>query len=304
MHRAPTLHTGCSALTDADVAAATPDHERVWTPDAPHPGGMAAVRVAGAGPEVVLVHGSLGDYRQWTPAAAGLAARYRLVALSRRYHWPHATAPADAAYTYEAHRDDLLALLRARGGAVHLVGHSYGAGIVLLAALAEPALLRSIVLIEPAFASLLPDETPDLADELRSRGRMLAAVRGHAAAGDHEAASRCLIDWVQGSGGEFASLPRWVQAALLDNAVTAGPTVSTPAPQVSPADLRAIDVPALVVAGRHTRLYYRLITRQVAAVMPGARAAELPGAAHMTIVERPDEAAALLASFFDSTQAR
>ncbi|MNC86416.1 Alpha/beta hydrolase family protein [compost metagenome] len=67
-------------------------------------------------------------------------------------------------------------------------------------------------------------------------------------------------------------------------------------------DLRAIDVPALVMTGEHTRLYYRLIARQVAATIPGARAAQLPGAAHMTIVERPLEAAALLAGFLDGQE--
>jgi pimeloyl-ACP methyl ester carboxylesterase len=280
----------------------TPPHDALWQADRSREGAMAAVRIVGSGPEVVLVHGSLGDYRQWTPMAAAARNRFRLTAVSRRYHWPGVAAPAHGAYTYEVQRDDLVALLRTWRQPVHLVGHSYGAGIVLLVALAEPALLRSLVLVEPAFNSLLPDEGPGLDDERRSRASMIAAVRERAAAGDHAAAARALIDWVQGSGGEFASLPAWVQAALLDNAVTAGPTVSHPPPRVSREDLGALAVPTLVVAGEHTRLYYRLIARQVAAAIPGARAIELAGAAHMTIVERPDDTAAVLASFFDEQE--
>lgn len=259
---------------------------------------MAAVCAAGTGPDVVLVHGSLGDYRQWTPIAGSLAEQYRLVAVSRRFHWPKAAPDNRITYTYEAQRDDLLAFLRAAASPVHLVGHSYGAGVVLLAALEEPERLRSLVLIEPAFGSLLPDAEAGLDGEQSSRVAMLETVRGYAAAGEHSAAARALIDWVQGSGGSFASLPPWVRSALLDNATTAGPTVSHAPPRVTRDDLRGLNVPTLVVAGERTRLYYRLIAREAAAAVPGAVLRELAGSAHMTIVERPVELAALLAAFF------
>lgn len=298
MQRSVLLHTGYASTNGADTPVAEPDHDAVWKPTAPADTGMAAVQEAGAGPDVVFVHGSLGDYRQWTPVAGALAAPYRLVAVSRRFHWPQAAADDRVLYTYEAHRDDLLALLRTAASSVHLVGHSYGAGVVLLAALAEPARLRSLVLIEPAFNSLLPETEPGLDDERVSRGAMLDAVRQSAAAGDHHGAARALIDWVQGRGGDFASLPPWVRSALLDNATTAGPTVSYAPPHLTRDELRGLRVPTLVVAGERTRLYYRLIAREVAAAVPGAVLRELAGAAHMTIVERPAELAALLVRFF------
>lgn len=263
---------------------------------------MAAVCATGLGPEVVLVHGSLGDYRQWTPVAAILRDRFRVVAVSRRYHWPRTETPAEAAYTYLAQRDDLLQILRQRKEPVHLVGHSYGAGIVLLAALADPSPLRSLVLIEPAFGSLLAGDTPGLQEELTSRGAMLADVRASGAAGDAATASRRLIDWVQGGEGGFSRLPGWVQAALLDNAPTAAATVSHPPPQVTVEDLRDVRVPALVVAGEGTRPYYRWIARRAASAIAGARFAELGGASHMTIVERPQALATLLASFCDEVE--
>ena len=40
----------------------------------------------GSGPDVVLVHGALGDQRQWEPIAAALAPRFRTHAVSRRHH--------------------------------------------------------------------------------------------------------------------------------------------------------------------------------------------------------------------------
>jgi non-heme chloroperoxidase len=264
-------------------------------PEAP-PAGLTA-RVAGEGPEVVLVHGSLGDYRQWDPIVARLRTRYRTIAISRRFHWPHPMSSHGEAYTYEGHRDDLLAYLRGGARPVHLIGHSYGAGVVLLAALADPSLVRSMVLIEPAFGSLLPSASAGLEPELASRTEMLAEIGALAQAGRDDEAARRLIDWVQGDAGSFATMPEDVRAALLDNAVTAGPTLAHGAPAVTCADLREVHTPALVVTGERTRLYYRLIAARTVACLPNARAACLPRAGHMTIVECPVAAAELIERF-------
>ncbi len=40
----------------------------------------------GRGAPVVLVHGSLGDYRTWAPQVPFFAQHYRVIAYSRRYH--------------------------------------------------------------------------------------------------------------------------------------------------------------------------------------------------------------------------
>jgi pimeloyl-ACP methyl ester carboxylesterase len=82
----------------------------------------------GSGPDVVLVHGALGDRRQWDPIATALAPRFRTHAVSRRHHWPGPMPAASERYTYELHRDDVLALMQRLDDPVHLVGHSYGAG--------------------------------------------------------------------------------------------------------------------------------------------------------------------------------
>src|ERR1041384_8079268 len=131
----------------------------------------------GSGPDVVLVHGALGDQRQWDPIAAALAPRFRTHAVSRRHHWPGPMPAATERYTYELHRDDVLKLIEQLGNSVHLVGHSYGAGVVLLAALKAPERVRSLTLIEPAFGSLLPEAGPGLAAEKATRIAALGNVR-------------------------------------------------------------------------------------------------------------------------------
>jgi esterase len=251
----------------------------------------------GDGPDVVLVHGALGDRRQWDPVAAALAAGFRTHAFSRRHHWPGPMPAADERYTYELHRDDLLACLSALQGPVHVVGHSYGAGVALLAALQSPQLFRSLTLIEPAFGSLLPEAGIGLAEERASRTAGLAHVRALVDAGQHETAAESFIDWVQGGPGGFAGLPEDTQRALRDNARTLGPTIVGSQPDVSPVLLRSLRLPTLVVNGERTRPWYRLIGEVTAVSVPGATRATLPGCGHMTIVESPQQTAELLSGF-------
>lgn len=48
-----------------------------------------AVTVRGSGPDVVLIHGALGDYRQWEQIGTVLSSSYRVIAVSRGFHWPN-----------------------------------------------------------------------------------------------------------------------------------------------------------------------------------------------------------------------
>jgi pimeloyl-ACP methyl ester carboxylesterase len=251
----------------------------------------------GSGPDVVLVHGALGDQRQWEPIAAALSTDFRTHAVSRRHHWPGPMPAAGERYTYELHRDDVLALMDTLPGPVHLVGHSYGAGVVLLAALQAPERVRSLTLIEPAFGSLLPEAGAGLAAERSTRMTVLTQVRALVAAEKHLEAAEAFIDWVQGGAGGFARLPENVRHALHDNARTLGPTIAGSQPDVSPASLRGLRMPSLVVTGAETRGFYRLIGEVTAAGIPDARHARIPGCAHMTIVEAPAETVTLLRGF-------
>jgi pimeloyl-ACP methyl ester carboxylesterase len=251
----------------------------------------------GAGPPVVLVHGALGDYRQWSPIAAALATDCRVVAISRRYHWPNPPPAKDVIYSYESHADDLAVLLRRFEQRIHLVGHSYGAGVALVAALAAPELVRSLVLIEPAFGSVLSQPAAELQPEIESRNAAMAAVQALAGAGDDEGASETLIDWVQGGTGGFGRLPDQAKRVLLDNASTIGPTFRVAARNVTRDQLAAFRAPVLVLNGERTRVWYRLIGKTVAASIPGAEAATIPASSHMAIVENPSATAALLGAF-------
>ena len=183
------------------------------------PAGLA-LTARGRGPDVVLVHGALGDYRQWEPIGSTLSRDYRVIAVSRRFHWPNPRPAGGVDYTFEAQSADLDALLQSLGRPAHLVGHSYGAGVALLTALKHPALVRSLTLAEPPFDSLVPPSAPELASERASRNSMVAALQASVRAGQVERAAEALIDWIQEGRGGFRRLPLTIQEGLRTNAAT------------------------------------------------------------------------------------
>jgi pimeloyl-ACP methyl ester carboxylesterase len=77
----------------------------------------------GSGPTVVLVHGSIVDYRTWEPTVSGLSSRFRIVAPSLCHHFPEPWTGEGTDYTIEQHAADIAALVEALSvGQVHLLG--------------------------------------------------------------------------------------------------------------------------------------------------------------------------------------
>jgi len=252
--------------------------------------------VRGQGPVVVFVHGALGDYRQWGEISETLSANYLVIGVSRRHHWPNPMPTRDASYTYESNWADLQLLLDAIGHPVHLVGHSYGAGVVLLAALRSPSSVRSLALIEPAVGSLLAGITQPAAEQA-SRESMVEAVKSLAQAGKDGEAAETLIGWTQANTGGFGALPQAVRDWIFENEKTVGPMNAGPPPIVTATELRNLHIPVLLMRGERSRTWYRLIGDVVIENVPGAEASTIASAGHMLIVEKPVETAAALAGF-------
>ncbi|WP_326617637.1 alpha/beta hydrolase [Streptomyces decoyicus] len=106
---------------------------------------------AGEGPPAVLVHGHVVSARPTWAAQQSLADRYRLRLVNRRgYGQSRGTEAED----FAADAEDVVEVL---GDGAHLVGHSYGGVVALLAAARRPERVRSLTVIEPPVFSLLPE---------------------------------------------------------------------------------------------------------------------------------------------------
>ncbi len=110
------------------------------------------------GPPVLLVHGAVMNGEMAWIGQRRLARRWSLYVVDRRGYYPN--PPADHE-DFEVDAGDIAALLddiSAGSGAVHLIGHSYGGVVSLLAAASRPAAVRSLTVIEPpAFGVALSD---------------------------------------------------------------------------------------------------------------------------------------------------
>jgi pimeloyl-ACP methyl ester carboxylesterase len=79
---------------------------------------------------VVFVHGAWMDLRYWEPQRQAVAAQYRFIASSLRYHGTAPWPDAGEHYAGATHVANLVALIReVHAGPVHLVGLSYGQNI-------------------------------------------------------------------------------------------------------------------------------------------------------------------------------
>jgi pimeloyl-ACP methyl ester carboxylesterase len=101
------------------------------------------VTVWGDGEAAVLVHGSFGWGEETWREQRPLADDYKLLLVDRR---GFGASPANGRVDFERDADDVADLL---ADGAHLVGHSYGGVVSLLAAARRPDAVRSLVLIEP-----------------------------------------------------------------------------------------------------------------------------------------------------------
>jgi pimeloyl-ACP methyl ester carboxylesterase len=99
------------------------------------------------GAPVLLVHGSVTNGAATWLQQRPLADRFRLVVLDRRGYYPN---PEVEREDFDVDAGDVVEVLRSGGAAgMHLVGHSYGGVVSLLAAARRPSCVRSLTVIEP-----------------------------------------------------------------------------------------------------------------------------------------------------------
>ena len=238
----------------------------------------------GQGDPIVLVHGSLNDYRSWRGQLESFSASHRTVAYSRRFHWPNAKPAEGDVVSASQNAADLAALIERLGLApAHVVGSSYGAMTALTLAVARPELVRSLVLGEPPLLPWLA-RAPEGAALFESFMASAFGPAGEAfARGDDEAGIRAFIDGVIGPGA-FDRLPEPAQAMMRDNAaVERIETVSPPEryfPDLSTADVAGLRMPVLLLEGERSPKMFHLITDELARAAPNAERVTIPAASH------------------------
>jgi pimeloyl-ACP methyl ester carboxylesterase len=222
----------------------------------------------GRGQAVVLLHGGLGNAGNWGYQVPALVrAGYRVVVIDTRGHGRSTWDGRPLGYVQLA--SDVAAVLRAVGvDRARLVGWSDGAVVALLLVAADPAAVAGVLFFgcNVDASGTLPFEfTPVV-------GRCLQRHR---------------LDYA-----EFSATPDRFQEFM--DAVT---RMQQTQPNLSSADLAAIEVPVTVVHAEHDEFIRAEHAAYLAASLPNAELVLLGGVSHFAPVQRPEVFDGAVAAF-------
>jgi pimeloyl-ACP methyl ester carboxylesterase len=252
----------------------------------------------GQGEPLVCIHGSLCDFRVWSPVLGPLSRQHRVIAPSLRHYFPDRWDGTGAGFTVARHVDDVIAFLESMGGAVNLLGHSRGGHIAFRVAQKRPDLLRRVIMAEPGGA-LDASIAPAGVAALPSLHAVTAAAVATIAAGD--------IDGGLAAFCEAIGVPSWsglsaaARQELRDNALTLLGQMNEQRQPFTLADAESIQVPALFIGGGDSSGLAPVILRALAAHVPGARLEFIPHTTHVMFVDDPVGFCAVVLGFLAGT---
>lgn len=257
-----------------------------------HDGTAIALERQGAGEPVLLFHGGgPATSESWAQVVVHLVAGHEVAVMDRRGRGGSRPCPD---YSLEHELDDLAAVIEALGGGVHLVGHSSGARVAMVAA-SRGLDVRSLTLYEPPLNLAAIDEA-------------LARVEELLAVGDVEAATAHFLTGVAATPEElaaFQSLPEVWTRMVAAMPFAPRETAALRTVDVGPAVAAAIDVPVLLLVGELTDAPQFLDgLDEVQAALPDVRRVTLPGQRHVANAFAPQALAAAIREFLASLPAR
>jgi pimeloyl-ACP methyl ester carboxylesterase len=256
---------------------------------------MAYLEV-GEGPPLVCVHGALGDFRTWSAVLGPLSKKHRVIAVSLRHFFPEYWDGVGDTYSIAQHVADVIAFIeQLEAKPVDVMGHSRGGHISFRAAQRRPDLLRKLVLVEPGGeidVSLDPTAKPG---PTQFTGKFAAAAE-RIKAGDIDAGMQFFFDAVEGEGA-WGRLPEARRQQLRDNAFTLVGQVRDKRPPYSRGDAESIRMPTLFIGGADTKGLLPLVLHALAAHVPNARKAMIPGTGHWMFEQAPQRFCEIVLAF-------
>jgi non-heme chloroperoxidase len=241
----------------------------------------------GSGSPVILVHGSISDYREWSTQMEALAKHHRVIAYSRRYHWPNSPPGKDADATAARQAEDLAAIIKSLGLApANIVGHSYGGTTALFLALQHPELVRSLILLEPPVPGVLA-ETPDSERLLKESEVVRDEMRQAFASGDAERVVRTYLARV--APAEFDQSSPQTRKVYMANVLAFELDFTSPRPALTCEDLQRIVAPTLVLTGGRSPMGLQQTAMGVARCLKSGNILKLPQATHRMQLDSPQE---------------
>ncbi len=250
------------------------------------------VREMGTGAPVILVHGYPLDGAMWSGVARALMVRFRVL----KPDLPgRGDTPAPSGASMDDYADFLEEILKGLESPAGLAGFSMGGYAALSLARRRPERLAALALVD----------TRAQADDEAGKAKRNDAIATVRSAGVGAIADAMIPKLLSPAGAGNADLVERVRRIILRQK-----------PETVEADLAAmrdrsdsrdslsgLTVPTLAVVGAEDALTPPPDSEAMAAAIPGAKLATIPGAGHLAPMERPGAVAAALSSFFGAVLA-
>jgi pimeloyl-ACP methyl ester carboxylesterase len=247
----------------------------------------------GAGPPLLLVHGGVCDHLAWYFVLPFLARKFTVYTYDRRGRGESGDTPP---YAVEREVEDIAAMLKAIGEPAHLLGHSAG-GILSLLAAERTGDLLSLMLYEPAFVVDRARERPGLEFLKKMQALLAAGNRGEVV----RMAMRETLDLPESEIAAMGAGPGW------ENLIAVAHTIPYDfelwnEPLVEQR-VRKIQTRALLLMGSDSPSWLQIATRAVFAALPCASLHVLQRQEHLATVTAPEMFAQAVVKFAEQDEA-
>lgn len=268
------------------VADESNDHFQVDSSD----GTSLRVWIGGAGPPIVLVHGSFTDHTAWAVPVSELNKHFKTYAMDRR---GFGGSGDGAEYSIDRDFEDVAAVVRAAtsrsGQPVALWGHSYGANCAMGGASISSD-VGHLVLYEPSLGLTYPSGAIEEAEEALVEGDREKAV------------FRMLFDVLEMSQEEIDALrssPRWPQILAAAHTAVRECRVEQ-AWEYAKGQFDGVDAPTLLLSGSESPVSVKEATQRAADAISNAHIRVLEGHGHFAHRTDPAMVVAIIRDFLSS----
>lgn len=253
-------------------------------------------REAGSGPGVVCLHSNASSSGQWRGLMDLLAPAFHVLAPDSYGAGKSPQWPQDRVIYLRDEAVLVEPVLARAGSPLTLVGHSYGAAVALIAALANPGRVRALALYEPTLFSLLDAQSsaPDEAEGIRN---VVASAGAALDAGNLDEAAGHFIDYWMGAGS-WKQTPEQRKSPIVSSVRNlrgwAHALFAEPTPLEA---FRSLDIPVLYMTGRHSTPSAHAVARRLAAALPRVELVEFADLGHMGPVTHPAQVNEVIRQF-------
>ena len=248
-------------------------------------------RIGGSGMPIVLFHSLLADQSSFEPLAKLLANTHQVVMLNL----PGFGASQSVGSNLESIADHIAGAIEALDFKQKpiLLGNGYGGFVALLTAIRHPGLASRLVLADCGAAFSEPGRAAFRGMSAAAKDKGLGAIADVAMrrlfAPEFQQANPALIE-------ERKKRFLAVDAQTFHGACDALATLDLRD------QLKAVQVPVLVLVGEQDEATPPPMSRELAAGLPDARLVELPGCAHVPQLQAPETFMAAIRAFIDATR--